>query len=240
MIVLYTDFGSMDHYVGQMKGVIARHASHVRIIDLLHEVPACNIEAGAYFLPALTACFPVNTVFCCVVDPGVGSERGACILQADEFWFVGPDNGLFNVIAQRARRLRWWELLWSPDSLSNTFHGRDIFAPVAAAMALGDMPEVRELDPRQRVDLKWPPELAKVIYIDHYGNILTGLRASSFANTVTLQVAGYTIARANTFSDVRIGTPFWYENSNGLIEIAINQGRAAEVLGVSIGDSVDL
>ena len=143
-----------------MKAVLTRLAPHSTIVDLFHEVRSFDIQVGAYLLPALTACFPVNTVFCCVIDPGVGSERRACIVQADGLWFIGPDNGLFNVIAQRAQRVRWWELIWRPEGASNTFHGRDIFAPVAAAVATGHMPEAREIDPGQCIDREWPPELA--------------------------------------------------------------------------------
>jgi len=240
MIVLYTDFGVNDHYVGQLKAVLARRAPHTPVVDLFHEVPVFDIQAAAYLLPALTTCFPINSIFCCVVDPGVGGKRRACIVQADGLWFVGPDNGLFNVIAQRARRMRWWELLWRPVSSSNTFHGRDIFAPVAAALASGCMPEVKEVNPRDQVDMHWPSELAKVVYIDHYGNIITGIRACNFAETGSITLASRTIGRAETFSDVEIGTAFWYENSNGLVEIAVNQGNAATLLNVQTGDHFDL
>src|SRR5512138_140474 len=136
MIALYTDFGADDIYVAQVKSVMLEElAGRVPIVDLLHSVPAFDIAAGAHLLAALQTRFPRGTVFLAVVDPGVGSERDAAVVEADGKWFVGPDNGLLSVAAARATEARTWRILWRPPALSVSFHGRDLFAPVAAWIA---------------------------------------------------------------------------------------------------------
>ncbi|HZD26702.1 MAG TPA: SAM-dependent chlorinase/fluorinase, partial [Alphaproteobacteria bacterium] len=136
MIVLFTDFGREGPYMGQMRAVLARRAPGVPVIDLIADVPAWDVRAGAYLLPAYAAEFPAGTVFLCVVDPGVGSARQPMALKADGRWYVGPDNGLFELVARRAAAARGWRIDWRPDRpLSASFHGRDLFAPVAADLA---------------------------------------------------------------------------------------------------------
>src|SRR5581483_10791489 len=138
MIALYTDFGVADPYVGQVHAVLAQAAPGVAVIDLLHAVPNFDIRAGAYLLPALGAELPADTIFVCVVDPGVGSERRALIVRADGRTYVGPDNGLLHVVWQRARSRECRAIDWRPARLSASFHGRDLFAPVAARLACGE------------------------------------------------------------------------------------------------------
>ncbi len=239
MIVLYTDFGVDDPYIGQMHAVFAREAPNVRVIDLLHHVPDFDVRAGAYLLPALAAEFPAGTVFVGVVDPGVGGERRAVMLHADGRWYVGPDNGLFHIVARRSRQLETWSIEWRPARLSASFHGRDVFAPVAARLARGDWPAAApsELTPP---DGDWPDDLAAVIYIDHYGNAMTGLRAAKITRNAVLAVAGRQLQHAPVFSAVTPGMPFWYENSIDLVEIAVNRGSAAKTLGLHVGDQVQV
>lgn len=238
MIVLFTDFGLEGPYVGQLKAVLHRRAPNVPVVDLFADAPSFDPRASAYLLAAYVGEFPAGTVFLGVVDPGVGSERRAALVQADQRWYVGPDNGLFNVVASRARTVRWWDILWRPARLSASFHGRDLFAPVAAGVALGELPPAEEQSPGARIDAGWPDDLARVIYIDHYGNAMTGLRAAIIPPGATLEVSGKRVSRARTFSDVGPQEGFWYENANGLAEIAVNQGRASEVLGVALGQRV--
>src|SRR5437667_3655074 len=126
MIVLYTDYGVGDPYVGQIHAALAREAPGVPIVDLLHTVPNFDIRAGAYLLPALAAEFPEGSIFVGVVDPGVGSDRAAVMARADRRWYVGPDNGLFHVVARRAYHLDVWTIEWKPERLSASFHGRDL------------------------------------------------------------------------------------------------------------------
>lgn len=238
MIVLFTDFGLEGPYIGQMKAVLHRRAPNVPVIDLFSDVPAFDVQAGAYLLAAYTGEFPAGAVILAVVDPGVGGERRVAMVKADGRWLVGPDNGLFNVVAMRARELRWWDVVWRPARMSSSFHGRDLFAPVAAGLALGESPPTEEQDPRVRIDASWPEDLERVVYVDHYGNAMTGLRAREVPDRAVLQVRGAQLSRARTFSEVAVGEGFWYENANGLVEIAVNQGRADRVLGIRPGDPV--
>ena len=238
MIILFTDFGLEDPYLGQMQAVLWRDAPAVAQINLFANAPNFDPHAGAYLLAAYCDEFPPGTVFLSIVDPGVGGERRPCVVRADGRWFVGPDNGLFNVIAMRSQALEWWDIDWRPARLSASFHGRDLFAPVAARIARGeDVPGVT-VDPAERILPGWPPELAQVVYIDHYGNAMTGIRAASLQGEVELEVGKHRLRRAETFSSVAAGEAFWYENANGLVEIAVNQGHAATRLGLSLGERV--
>lgn len=239
MIVLFTDFGSAGPYTGQMKAVLAERAPGVPVIDLLNDAPAFRPKSCAYLLAALADAFPADAVFVAVVDPGVGGDRAAIVAQADDRYFVGPDNGLFEIVMRRAAASRSWAITWAPERLSASFHGRDLFAPVAAGVATGK-PVPGEPQPAgaaRRPD--WPDDLAEVVYIDHFGNAMTGLRAATLPADAVLQSAGRRFARANVFSDVPAGAALWYENANGLAEIAVNQGRA-DALGLEVGAAITL
>lgn len=238
MIALFTDFGLHGPYTGQMKAVLHHMAPGVPVIDLFADAPAGNPRASAYLLGAYAEWFRSGTVFLCVVDPGVGGERPPLIVEADGRWYVGPGNGLLELIQRRASAVRRWDITWQPGSLSASFHGRDLFAPVAAMLARGDPPagKSRSNDSDRRPD--WPDDLAEIVYIDHYGNAMTGLRAATLPAARRLEAAGHVLDRARTFGDLPVGAAFWYENSNGLVEIAVNQGRADRVLGLSVGTPV--
>lgn len=237
MLVLFTDFGVSGPYVGQVKAVLAREATGVPVIDLLHDAPAFNPRASAYLLAALAPALPEGAVFVCVVDPGVGTERRAVALHADKRWYVGPDNGLLDVVAARAAESRWWQIAWRPESLSPTFHGRDLFAPVAARIARGEGPpgEPCESPLLQR---NWPADLAEVIYLDPYGNATTGLRAQTLPADVMLRANGRCFQPVRTFGDAPPGAAIWYANSSALAELAINQGSAAASCGLAVGTAV--
>lgn len=240
MIVLFTDFGLNDPYVGQMHAVFAREAPGVPVIDLFHSVPAFNIRAGAYLLPAYARDFPPGTVFVCVVDPGVGSARRPVMFHADQRWYVGPDNGLFEMVRRRATEHECHEIRWRPSRLSASFHGRDLFAPVAARLARGEIPDATPAELTALADISWPEDLAEIILIDHYGNGITGLRAVSVSTTLAVRAGGEVLKYARVFSEVPPGTAFWYENANGLVEIAVNGGSAAARLGLRPGDPLTL
>jgi S-adenosylmethionine hydrolase len=239
MIALFTDFGGDDIYVAQVKAAIQKQLHRpVPVVDLLHSVPAFDIAAGAHLLAALQPSFPRRTVFLAVVDPGVGTERGAAVVEADDQWFVGPDNGLLSVVAARATGTRTWRIVWRPPALSVSFHGRDLFAPLAAWIASGALPNAKlEAAPSLAVQLG-AADRPNVIYVDHYGNALTGLRACNVPATAVLSVGGHAIDHARVFADARPDGAFWYENSIGLVEIAANRASAAELLGVGVGDTV--
>jgi len=240
MIVLFTDFGLAGPYAGQVKAVLYRDAPGVPVVDLFADAPAGNPKAAAYLLAAYGTWFAAGTVFLCVIDPGVGGERPAVVVEADGRMFVGPGNGLFEIVVRRARRVRTWQVTWQPPRLSATFHGRDLFAPVAARLARGEaVPgEPRDAAWARRHD--WPDDLAEIVYIDHYGNAMTGLCAGAIPAGAKLSVAGRPIAAARTFGDRPSGEALWYENANGLVEIAVNQGRADHVLGLALGTPVSV
>ena len=241
MIVLFTDFGTTGPYVGQMKSVLCQRAPATPVIDLMHDAPTFDPQAAAYLLAAMVNEFPSECVFLCVVDPGVGSQRKPLIARIDERWFVGPGNGLFHIVAQRAQdpdAVKWWEITWQPERLSSSFHGRDLFAPVAAMLANGEAPPGKRVDLPSDRSAQWPSDLAKIIYIDHFGNAMTGIRASTLDTDQVITAGGWELCRASTFSDVPVGQGFWYQNSNGLVELAVNQGRADEVLRLKTGDDV--
>jgi S-adenosyl-L-methionine hydrolase (adenosine-forming) len=235
MIVLFTDFGLDGPYTGQMKAVLHRMAPGIPVIDLFADAPVGNPKASAYLLAVYAEWFPVGTVFLCVVDPGVGGTRPAIIVEADGRWYVGPGNGLFELIQRRAGRTGSWDVDWKPDRLSASFHGRDLFAPVAAILARGEPPPGRPHKNGEDRRADWPDELGEIVYVDHFGNAMTGLRAVVLPPNTRLATAGRVLERATTFSDRPLGAAFWYENSNGLAEIAVNQRRADHELGLAIG-----
>lgn len=238
MIFLFTDFGADDLYVGQVRAVLLAAAPAVPAVDLLHRVPPFDIAAGAHLLAALAGRLPVGSVCLAVVDPGVGGTRHPVVLEADGRWFVGPDNGLLSVLAQRAARQRVWRIVWQPEALSATFHGRDLFAPIAAAVARGPFPEDR-LAPCPALEVQLPADnLARVIYVDHYGNCLTGLRACALSTDHDIEIAGTRLPYAPTFCAAEPGALLWLENSLGLVEIAANGASAAAQLGVGVGTPV--
>jgi len=241
MIVLFTDFGTAGPYLGQMKNVLYQNTVQVPVVDLFSDAPVHNPRAGAYLLAAYSGEFPPASVFLCVVDPGVGSaQRRAVVVRAGERWFVGPDNGLFNIVSRTGSKTEWWEINRRPEKLSSTFHGRDLFAPVAAILARGEeVPGAPIKEPPLTHD-EWPDDLYEIIYIDHFGNALTGVRARSVASQARLEVKAAVLNRHRTYSDVAQGQLFWYENSNGLVEIAAAGARASSSLGLNIGDRVKM
>ena len=240
MILLFTDFGWQGPYVGQLHLALAREAPGVPVVDLMHDAPTFSPLAAGHLLAALTTQMPPEAVVVAVVDPGVGSARRAILLDADGRRFVGPDNGLLAVVAQRASSVSAKVIQWRPPYLSATFHGRDLFAPVAARLYIDKEVASEPLAVRELGD--YPPHepLAEVIYIDGYGNAWTGIALDSLPGGSTLRVGPQEVPKARTFSDVEKGQAFWYENSAGLVEIAVRQGSAADHLGLRLGTRVTI
>ena len=239
MIVLFTDFGPSGPYVGQMRTAIAKYAPSEIAIDLLSDAPAFNPKASAYLLAALAPDFPDGAIFLCVVDPGVGGDRLPLIVKAKNQVFIGPDNGLFSIVARRSSTASVQKITWKPDYLSASFHGRDLFAPVAAMISTGktDISEPISKDTLAKPD--WPDDLKSIIYIDHFGNAMTGIRAKTLSSLTRLEWRENNFSYARTFSSVESGAAFWYENANGLAEISINQGRADD-LGLAVGEPISI
>ena len=238
MIVLFTDFGWQGPYVGQMKAVLKSKVPNVPVIDLMHDVPVFDPVAASYLLAALAPQFPQDTIFLAVVDPGVGHpERRPYMVQADGRWFIGPDNGLFNVIEARGIDVQRYEILWKPEKISSSFHGRDLFAPVAAMLSQWDMPENSLLGVNET---SVSDNLYQIIYIDHYGNAMSGVQAKSVTKDQTISINGHELQYSETFSLVPEGQAFWYINSNSLVEIAVNKGNAGEILSLTVGSALDV
>jgi S-adenosyl-L-methionine hydrolase (adenosine-forming) len=241
MIVLFTDFGLAGPYTGQVMAVLHQGAPDMPIISLFADAPTEQPRPAAYLLAAYAAWFPPGTVLLCVVDPGVGSARRAVVVKAEGRIYVGPDNGLFDIVMRRAPDARLWEIIWHPGPLSASFHGRDLFAPVAARLAIGDpIDELAQPADDESAKRGWPDDLAEIVYIDHYGNAMTGLRGALLQPETRLVVAGRSLGLAPTFSAVPHGEAFWYINSNGLAEIAANGVRADGALGLKIGSEIGL
>ena len=239
MIVLVTDFGLEGPYIGQVMGRLCTMAPSVPVINLFADIPSFNIKAASYLIAAYSKEFPVGTVFLCVVDPGVGSvEQLPIVVEADGKHYVGPGNKLFAAVkSHNKERYTQYRIKWRPPHLSNSFHGRDLFAQVAAWLALGQS-ENACLVVDDRTEDYAQLDLFEIIYIDKYGNAMTGIRGEPHSPIKPLIAKGVTFSAARTFSDVKPGSSFCYLNSNGLIEIAVNQGSAAEHYELRVGDTV--
>jgi S-adenosyl-L-methionine hydrolase (adenosine-forming) len=239
MIVLFTDFGLTGPYTGQVTTVLQQVAPKVPIISLFADAPSARPKPSAYLLAAYGAWFPTGTVLLCVVDPGVGGARRAVIVEAAGRIYVGPDNGLFDIVMRRDLNARLWEIGWRPETLSASFHGRDLFAPVAAQLATGELiTALARPVPDEPATRGWPDDLTEIVYIDHYGNATTGIRGALLPPTARLVAGRHTLSPATTFSAVPPGEAFWYVNSNGLAEVAVNGARADTALGLEIGSAI--
>ncbi|HEU4766749.1 MAG TPA: SAM-dependent chlorinase/fluorinase [Pyrinomonadaceae bacterium] len=242
-ITLLTDFGSADYFVGAMKGVILSINPHATIVDITHEIPAQDVAAGAFTLLAAYEAFPAGTIHVAVVDPGVGSARRPIVVSAAGQFFVGPDNGIFSHIYDRCSSFEAFHITASEyfrQPVSTTFHGRDIFAPVAAA--LSNDPDPSSFGPRisdpVRLSTSREPQ---IIHIDRFGNLITSITRDVFKEGTTLVVNGRTISALRNYFNENIGEagePFAIWGSAGFLEIAVNGRSAADILKVQRGDGI--
>ncbi|MDQ2774811.1 MAG: SAM-dependent chlorinase/fluorinase [Acidobacteriota bacterium] len=255
ILTLTTDFGLRDHYVGTMKGVILSRCPKARIVDISHGVPPFSIWPGAYTIDQAATYFPAGTIHVVVVDPGVGTARRAILVEAIGQRFIAPDNGVLSMILSRDSGAMVREItnrdLFLP-ALSATFHGRDLFAPVAAWLASGAASSdqvgpvlstvelLPNVEPVQKSEDGWT---GTVLSVDHFGNVVTNFTASRFSlGDFTIEIHGRSIAAARkTFGDSSAGGEcFSYNGSSGFIELGINQDSAAAFLGAVPGDRVGL
>ena len=237
-IALFTDFGERGPYLGQVEMALYQAGVRQPVVRLFNDAPVFDPRASAYLLAPMVGRTPLPTLFLGVVDPGVGGDRLPLLLRVDRHWLVGPDNGLFSQVVRRGDRSLLRAVDWRPERLSDSFHGRDLFAPVAARLATGQSVDSRPLD--SIIGLEWPGQLAEVIYIDAYGNACTGLQGEGLDRALPVSVGGRLVDYARTFGEAPVGAPFWYVNSLGLLEIAVNQGHADVELGLCIGSPVEL
>ncbi len=240
MILMFTDFGHRASYMGQMEAVLRRAAPTTPVVTLTAHAPAFDARRSAYLLAAEAQIARPGDVVLAVVDPGVGSERRPLAIDADGVWYVAPDNGLTALVAKRARKLVVHEIDWRPERLSASFHGRDLFAPVAARLAQGDSAATLREVPTSTIGDGWPDELDEVICVDDYGNAMTGRRALTLGPDAMLEAAGagVPLRRLRTFADDARAVGFWYENAIGLVEISVREASAAERFRLDIGSPV--
>jgi S-adenosylmethionine hydrolase len=241
IVTLLTDFGTADGYVAEMKGTLLSLAGHVTLVDISHDLPAHDVEAARLAVARYWMRFPPGTVHMVIVDPGVGGARAAIAATCEGRFLVGPDNGALSpaLLHRDTRCVR----LAVPAGASPTFHGRDLFAPVAAQLASGvALDAVGE--PFDEPVLRRTPEATRradgavdgiVIAVDRFGNLLTNLVAH---RADVLELAGQIVPVARTYADVEEGTLVAVTGSAGLVEIAVREGSAAERLGMRRGDAV--
>ncbi len=257
MITLLTDFGSQDYFVPAVKGVILSLHPQANIIDLTHDISAQDIRAAAFTLGACYHNFPVGTIHLAVVDPGVGSARRALVVEAGNHLFVGPDNGLFSFVYARETEVRVFQATraeYFRQPVSPTFHGRDVFAPLAAWLAKGIAPADFGAEIRDYVRFTLPaPQtindhiLGEVLHIDHFGNCITNLTAHELqlehvTEATRLRIADHGVRRfATHFAQASNGEDlFAYLGSAGYWEIAAWQDSAARKLQVERGAALQL
>lgn len=235
-VFLFTDFGYAGPYVGQMSGAILSRAPGSPVINLMHDAPAMRPELAAYLLSGCCRSLSPGSVVVAVVDPGVGGERAALMVETTRgLMLIGPDNGLLSR-AQGITRVR--RIDWRPESLSVSFHGRDLFAPAAAMLIVGESLACTAIAYEQMVGSGWPDDLSQIVYIDAFGNMMTGISAEKFNNNNRIKLSGHVIEYAETFCKVPPGQLFWYRNSLGLVEISANRSSAASMLSLALGDKI--
>jgi S-adenosylmethionine hydrolase len=232
----FTDFGHRGPYLGQLENRMAVVDPSIRVTHLVTDAPAFDPRLSGRLLQAVAAC-EGPCVFLAVVDPGVGGERQPVVVNRGDQWFVGPDNGLFAPLIGDGSQVRLFRILYRPEQLSMTFHGRDLFAPVAARLAASQFVALAEITALE-VGGGCDTEIDRIIYADRYGNLITGRSGDSVCPQSSLSVGEYRIGYAPRFDAVGKRELFWYVNSLGLVEIARNQGSAAKRLGLNPGDSI--
>lgn len=221
-----------------MKLEIYKRAPNAKVIDVCHDLPSFNPNASGRLLQALVKDIPEDAIVLAVVDPGVGTDRHALWLEVDGRHFVGPDNGLFARIVNQAKQVNAHIIEYDNTKVSVSFHGRDVFAPVAAKLASNKNITSKSFNYKKMIGLDWLMELPEIIYIDHYGNAMTGITANNVLRNQVLKVKEKNLQYGLTFADVGEWGMFWYENSLGLVELSMRAGSIANELSLKIGDAV--
>ncbi len=247
IVTLLTDFGTSDYYVGAVRGVMLSVDPTLNLVDITHEVPPGGVWYGAFVLAHASRCFPKGTVHCVVVDPGVGTARRPIVVQSESGLFVGPDNGVLSLAVEEPEAVWVIENFFAPEGVGDTFHGRDIFAPVAARLAMGLPPDEVGHRVADFEHLTWPKAkrdakgrfTGKVLFVDRFGNLITDVHTKELeSGPWRVRVAGRTAAVARTYGDVEVGAVVAYPGSAGYLEVAVRDGSASDWLGVGRGARV--
>jgi len=247
VVALLTDFGMQDYYVAAMKGVILSIDTNANIVDITHKIPPQDVATASFILKACYKDFPRGTIFVCVVDPGVGSDRRALVVETDSYKFVAPDNGLLDGVLSESVDFRAFSITnrkYMRRDVSNTFHGRDIFAPVGGHLSKGVPPsafgepvalDIEDISKNSSAS----PTDAKVIHIDHFGNLITDIRNEELPNDAALEIDGRLITKVYDFyAQARVGELFLIKGSSGLVEISLRDGSAQAELGIERGSGL--
>jgi S-adenosylmethionine hydrolase len=252
VVALLTDFGLKDPYVGVMKGVILSVNRNARLIDLSHDVPPQGVLEAYFLLSNSYRYFPVGTLFVAVVDPGVGSDRAIVGVETEKYLFLAPDNGLLGFLEKDGGVKRVVKIVnrkYFLDPVSNTFHGRDIFAPVAGHLSLGiDLGQMGpEIDVITRIAAPAPRfasegvVVGEIVTVDQFGNLVTNVPGDRLrkADRVEIRVGKAKIEKVRTsYASAKKGELFGIVGSSGTLEISVNRGSAAKQTGAKVGDAV--
>ncbi|MDQ2900011.1 MAG: SAM-dependent chlorinase/fluorinase [Acidobacteriota bacterium] len=255
ILTLTTDFGLTDHFVGAMKGVILGICPEAQIVDIGHQVGAYEIAEAGFLIAQAWRYFPARTVHVIVVDPGVGGERRPIVAEAGGHYFVAPDNGVLSMIlAEEEHKVRWITAeKYFHHPVSRTFHGRDIFAPIAAHLAAG-APVAKlgkKIDDYLRLSFERPVRTARrgwtgsILWIDRFGNAITNFRSADFPQIETqpfeMRIGLRAVGRlASNYAELNPGELSLIAGSSGYLEVAANQASAAKILGCAVGAPVEL
>lgn len=249
-IALLTDFGTKDYFVGAMKGVILRINENAKIIDITHDTEPQNIKSASFNLRACYKNFPEKTIFVAVVDPGVGSDRQAILVETSDYFFIAPDNGLLSFIFNEDENFRVIKITnekFFNKPVSNTFHGRDIFAPVAAHLSnsikpeefgdvINDFVRLEEIEPRK---ISADEIEAQIIHVDHFGNIITNLIKQDVPESFHIEINDQRIENIkNFYAEAEKDEVFMIFGSAEFLEIVAFQNSAKEILNVQNGDKI--
>jgi len=257
IITLTTDFGLSDPYVAEMKAVILGINPNAKIVDISHQIEKFNVRMGAYILASAAQYFPKGTIHVAVIDPGVGTTRSPLLVETNDYFFIGPDNGVLALAASK-QGVKSVYMITNPKfmlpKVSATFHGRDLFAPAAAFLSKGVSPQ--EFGPK--ICNMFSPEFAKiikmeslfvgeVIYVDSFGNIITNFTDEDVKSAVTDGFIHVKLGKnelklkiCKAYAEVEPLKPLAIIGSHDFLEISINQGNAAETFGIKAGDKVTL
>ena len=255
IITLVTDFGNLDPFVASMKGVILGINKDVRIIDVTHRISPFDLNRAAFLVSNYYKFFPEGSIHVLVVDPGVGSDRRALIVKSEKYFFIAPDNGILSYIydlekIEHSTALDMRKDGYFREKISNTFHGRDIFAPVAARLSLGIPPEEMGTRINDMIKLKLPEVkieenklIGEIIYIDGFGNALTSIKENLFREKIGIKFEVHILdiiidEIASSYSEVPLAETGAIFSSEGYLEIFSNQGNLAREKNIMIGETV--